>query len=122
MKTSHMLVLALVLPLTMAAAGPSHAACTTSYTVELDTFGEGVQIELRSGVPGHSKIVNAQRSSGGTVQFPGLCAGSYFLAIGNEDDVEVTPVHQFEENHIYRSHITVQTGSGNVEKKSRKSL
>ena len=97
-------------------------ACSIDFTITLDTFGEGVTVELRNGVPGNSKVVKTQRSSGGTVYFGGLCSGSYFLAIGNSDTVNVTPVRQFEDFASYTSSIKMQRGSGNVSKKSRSSL
>lgn len=90
--------------------------------MQLETFGEGVTIELRQGVPGNSKIINSQRSHGGTVSFTNFCAGSYFMAIGNEDDVSVTPVRQFENNEQYRSSIRVTRSNGNVTQRSRGSL
>jgi hypothetical protein len=96
--------------------------CSTTLTVQLETFGEGVTIELRQGMPGSSKVVGSQKSSGGTVFFGTLCQGSYFMAIGNEDTVDVTPVRQFEDNKKYNSRIVIKTGSGNVAHKSRRSL
>ncbi len=88
----------------------------------LQTFGENVNVELRRGTPGKSRPVTSQRSRGGHVGFSDLCPGSYFLAIGNEDYVSVTPTRQFEMDHVYSSRITMQRGSGNVSKQSRKSL
>lgn len=97
-------------------------ACDTDFTIALETFGEGVTVELRRGVPGNSRVVRIAQSRGGNVHFGGLCAGSYFLAIGNGDTVNVTPVRQFEDDAEYNSRITIQRGSGNVSKKSRSSL
>lgn len=97
-------------------------ACNVEFNIELQTFGENVAVELRSGVPGTSKPVQTRRSQGGQVEFANLCPGSYFLAIGNDDNVSVTPVRQFETDHIYKSRITLQRGSGNVDRRSRKSL
>ena len=96
--------------------------CDTNFTVTLQTFGEGVQVELRKGQPGTSRVTKSTYSSGGTVYFSDLCAGSYFLAIGNEDKVSVTPVRYFESGYEYSSSITIQRGVGNVSKKSRASL
>lgn len=96
--------------------------CDTTFTVTLQTFGEGVQVELRKGQPGTSKVAKSTYSSGGSVYFSDLCAGSYFLAIGNEDKVSVTPVRHFESGYDYSSSITIQRGVGNVSKKSRASL
>jgi hypothetical protein len=97
-------------------------ACNIDFSIELQTFGENVNVELRSGAPGRSRAVASHRSQGGRVSFDKLCSGSYFLAIGNDDSVSVTPVRQFESDYRYTSKITVQRGSGNVSKKSRKSL
>lgn len=97
-------------------------ACSIDFTINLDTFGEGVTVELRTGAPGNSRIVKTQRSSGGTVFFGGLCPGSYFVAIGNGETVSVTPVRQFEDYGKYTSTLKMQRGSGNVAKKSRNAL
>ena len=97
-------------------------ACSTEFTINLETFGEGVTVELRKGAPGNSKIIKTQRSSGGKVYFGSLCPGSYFLAIGNAETVSVTPVRQFEDYASYTSNIRMQRGSGNVSKKSRSTL
>jgi hypothetical protein len=97
-------------------------ACNIDFSITLQTFGEGVLVELRSGAPGRSRVVSSTRSSGGNVYFSSLCPGSYFLAIGNDESVSVTPVRNFEENMSYTSRITMQRGSGNVGRQSRKSL
>lgn len=97
-------------------------ACEIEFGIELQTFGESVSVELRKGRPGSSRPVATRRSQGGRVNFDALCPGSYFLAIGNDDSVNVTPARQFEIDHNYTSRITVQRGSGNVSKQSRKSL
>ncbi len=97
-------------------------ACNIDFSIDLQTFGENVTVELRTGAPGRSRPVASQRSQGGRVSFDSLCPGSYFLAIGNDDSVSVTPVRQFESDHGYSSRITLQRGAGNVSKQSRKSL
>ena len=97
-------------------------ACLTTLTVQLQTFGRGVKVELREGIPGNSKIVGSQPSSGGNVYFTNLCEGSYFMAIGNEDEVDVTPVRHFEGGAHYESKIIVQPGIGNVRRASRSAL
>jgi hypothetical protein len=104
------------------ASAPAHAACATVLQVQLETFGEGVSVELRRGTPGSSRVVATQQSHGGTVYFRNLCAGTYFMAIGNGDDVEVTPVHDFQDYHQYQSKITMQRGAGNVARKKRGAL
>ena len=102
--------------------GNAAYACNIDFNITLQTFGEGVLVELRSGTPGRSRVVNSTRSSGGNVNFSSLCPGSYFLAIGNDESVSVTPVRNFEENVSYSSSITMQRGTGNVGRQSRKSL
>ena len=97
-------------------------ASNAEFTVTLQTFGEGVLVELRKGTPVKSNVVKSRRTNGGTVRFADLCPGGYFLAIGNDDSVSVTPVRQFQEDHVYSSKITLQRSSGNVATTSRKSL
>lgn len=104
------------------AAGNAAHACDISFNIILETFGEGVLVELRSGVPGRSNVVSSIKSSGGAVGFSSLCPGSYFLAIGNEESVSVTPTRNFNANMKYSSRITLQRGSGNVGRQPRKSL
>lgn len=104
-------------------SSPRHSnVCTSTLNVTLETFGEGVTVELRLGALGTSTIVGSQNSTGGRVRFQGLCAGTYFMAIGNGDQVGVTPVRTFSSSGTYNSRITVQQGSGNVSNRSRKSL
>lgn len=100
----------------------SALACTTEYNITLQTFGEGVLVELRSGSPGSSRVVQSRKSNGGAVNFANLCPGNYFLAIGNDDSVSVTQVRYFEADAVYTGSIVMQRGSGNVSNKSRKSL
>jgi hypothetical protein len=100
----------------------SATACNTQYNIKLQTFGEGVLVELRSGSPGNSQVVQFRRSNGGAVNFKNLCPGNYFLAIGNDDSVNVTQTRYFEADVIYTGSIVMQRGSGNVSNKSRKSL
>ena len=92
----------------------SGVGCDVSYNISLQTFGEGVTVELRKGTPGNSRVVNSSQSYGGNVRFGNLCPGSYFLAIGNGDSVSVTPVRQFESGIDYTSTLTMQRGAGNV--------
>lgn len=97
-------------------------ACNTDYNITLETFGEGVLVELRSGSPGNSRVIQSRRSNGGNVSFGNLCPGNYFLAIGNDDSVSVTQTRFFEADAVYSSRITLQRGAGNVSRKSRNSL
>jgi hypothetical protein len=110
----------------------ANAACSTSLTVNLTVelspalakAGEDILIELRQGVVGHSKVMNSQKFHGktGTVFLSNLCAGSYFMDIGNGQFVAVTPVHQFGDNGRYVSTIRVSFSSGNVATKNRNEL
>jgi hypothetical protein len=109
-----------LMPLVVLSA--SAFACNASYTVHLQTFGEGVLVELRAGAPGASRVARSAQSTGGTVSFSDLCPGGYFLAIGNEESVSVGPVRFFENDHTYTSRIALQKGSGNLTRRSRKSL
>ena len=97
-------------------------ACSAQYNITLETFGEGVLVELRSGSPGNSKVVRSARSTGGNVNFSGLCQGNYFLAIGNSESVSVTPVRFVQNGAVYTSRITMQRGSGKVSRQSRSGL
>jgi hypothetical protein len=101
---------------------PAAQACDTTWDITLETFGEGVTIELRAGSPGTSRVLATRQSSGGHVGFRDLCAGDYFLAIGNEETVSVTPVRTFEDGADYQSRITVHSGAGNVSTRPRSSL
>ena len=96
--------------------------CHIAFTIELQSFGEGVNVELRSGEPGNSRPLSSHYSQGGQVSFQNLCPDNYFLAIGNDDSVSVTPVRSFVEGTSYSSRISTQRGSGNVSRRSRKSL
>ena len=98
------------------------STCNIDYDIELQTFGEHLSVELRIGSPGSSRIVKTKSSQGGRVSFSSLCAGGYFVAIGNDDYVSVTPVRQFASDRSYSSQITLQRGSGNVSRQSRKTL
>lgn len=104
------------------AVSGSAIACNTEYNITLETFGQGVLVELRSGNPGTSRVVQSRRSNGGSVNFGNLCPGNYFLAIGNDDSVNVTQTRYFEADAVYTGRIVMQRGSGNVSNKSRKSL
>ncbi len=96
--------------------------CNINFNIDLETFGEGVTVELRAGVPGNSKVLSFKRSTGGHVGFSGLCPGQHFLAIGNEDSVSVTPTRVFESGRSYSSRLTLQRGAGNVSKRRRGEL
>jgi len=96
--------------------------CNISYEVSLQTFGEGVSVELRMGTPGSSRMIKTSYSSGGTVRFSSLCPGSYFLAIGNGESVSVTPIRLFDTGVDYTSTLTMQRGAGNVSSRRKSEL
>ena len=52
--------------------------CNIDYGVSLQTYGEGVTVELRMGVPGNSRPISSLRSSGGSVRFNDLCCQRRF--------------------------------------------
>ena len=100
----------------------AHAACATVLQVKLLAIGDDVTIELRRGTPGNSRVVATQKANRGAATFRRLCAGKYFMAIGNDEDVEVTPVHDFQDYHQYQSTIRMQQGAGNIARRPRKAL
>jgi hypothetical protein len=55
------------------------------------------------------------------ISFADLCAGQYFLAIGDDNYVDVTPTRVFESGYGYSGEITISS-VGNVKKKKRKDL
>jgi hypothetical protein len=101
---------------------------TVNLTVELSPQlgkpGEDLVIELRQGVPGNSRVATFQKFRGrtGTAFFYNLCAGPYFMAIGNGPKVAVTPVREFNGTANFRSTIRLTFGSGNVDTRSRSGL
>ena len=113
-------------------AGGAMARCSASYTInltvelspELTNNEKDILIELRQGTPGHSKPANRKHFSGhaGIVSFSGMCAGSYFIAIGNGDTVAVGPVHAFSDNQNLHSTIRVTLSQGNIGTMSRGNL
>jgi tetratricopeptide (TPR) repeat protein len=96
--------------------------CNITFDIALETFGEGVTVELRFGYPGNSSVISTTQSWGGSVSFDSLCPGSYFLAIGSSESVSVTPVRDFVTHTAYRSTIRMHRGSGNVSSKRRSEL
>jgi hypothetical protein len=60
--------------------------------------------------------------STGTVVFRNICAGYFFMDIGNGPMVAVTPVRQYENNARYVSTIKVTLSNGNVEQRNRNEL
>lgn len=106
--------------------------CAASYvidvTVELSsqiTQKENrVLVELRQGSPGASKVFDKKYIEGqtGTVTFSNMCAGSYFIAIGNGETVAVGPVRQFGESESRHTRVRVTQSSGNVGTRSRSGL
>jgi len=103
-------------------ASTSAWACNIEFRIKLNTLGENVEVELRRGAVGSSRVVETKRSSGGLVSFQDLCAGEYFLAIGDGDSVSVTEPRMFEEDYVYTSSIVMQSGVGNVKTLDRGAL
>jgi len=107
-------------------------ACSTVYTINLQVElspeiakqGDDILVELRSGAVGRSKVVSNQKLHGknGTVSFSGLCAGAYFVDIGNGDLVAVAPVHNFSDGAHYVSTIRVSFTTGNVATQRRSNI
>jgi hypothetical protein len=107
-------------------------ACSTVYTINLQVElspeiakqGEDILVELRSGAVGRSKVVSNRKFHGknGTVSFSGLCAGAYFVDIGNGDLVAVGPVHNFNDGAHYISTIRVSFSEGNVSSRRRSDI
>jgi len=107
-------------------------ACSTVYTVHLEVelspelakAGDNILIELRKGRVGRSNVANRKdfRGRRGTVNFGGLCAGSYFVDIGNGELVAVGPVHAFDGGSQYDSTIRVTFSKGNVATRRRNEL
>jgi len=97
-------------------------ACDIQYTLNVKTLGESVTIELRSGRPGNSKVIDTAMTKGGIVVFKGICPGTYFFAVGDENYVDVTPVEAIQENYEYRGEVRIQRRAGNMDKKKRKDL
>jgi peptidoglycan hydrolase-like protein with peptidoglycan-binding domain len=104
------------------------ASYTINVTVELSstiTRGQNrVMVELRQGAPGTSRVFDTKYFEGqtGTVSFSKMCAGSYFIAIGNGDSVAVGPVRQFSESQSVHTRVVVTPSSGNVGTRSRSGL
>ena len=113
---------------------PASAAgnCSSSYTInltvqlspELTNSDSNVLVELRQGSVGNSKVVNTKHFIGlnGTVAFADMCAGSYFIDIGNGSKVAVGPVHSFGPNQHIHTTVRVSYSQGNVGTMSRGAL
>lgn len=106
--------------------------CTASYTIDVTVeFGSEItlnknqiMVELRQGVPGASKVFDTRYIEGrtGTVSFPRMCPGSYFIVIGNGDSVAVGPVRHFSEGQKVHTRVRVTPSSGNISSKRRSDL
>lgn len=110
----------------------SPSRCSATYTINVtvglsDSLTRGqtrVMVELRQGTPGNSKVSDTKYFDGqsGTVSFSQICAGQYFIAIGNSDSVAVGPVREFRDNQTVRTTVRVTPSSGNVGTRSRSGL
>lgn len=97
-------------------------ACDITYTVNVNTYGSKVLVELRSGMPGQSTVIKSQSTRGGKVEFKELCPGQIFFAVGDDESVDVTPPEFIESNNDYRGEPRWVKTSSNVKKKKRSAL
>jgi hypothetical protein len=110
----------------------SAATCSASYSInltvelspELTNRKDSVLIELRQGSVGHSKVKDQKQFVGhsGTVIFAKLCAGSYFIDIGNGEKVAVGPIHSLSDNQHLNTTVRVSFAHGNISTMSRSGL
>jgi hypothetical protein len=108
------------------------ANCSASYTInltvdlnpELTNGKDNVLIELRQGAVGHSQVIDKKEFVGrsGTVVFASLCAGTYFIDIGNGERVAVGPIHPLRENQHLDTTVRVSFSEGNISTMSRGGL
>lgn len=91
---------------------------------EISEGKKDLLIELRQGVVGHSTVIGTEHFHGstGTVAFDGVCAGTYFMDIGNGKTVAVTPVHSHSGFGTSEHNITVSFTTGNVSNMQKKDL
>lgn len=117
---------------TAPASIPKAVKCTASYaislTIELNsrfTNGETkILVELREGVVGHSKVFGTDHFVGRTasVGFSNMCAGTYFIALGNGSEVLVGPTRVFSDGQRVSTRLVVTGSAGNVGTRPRSSL
>jgi hypothetical protein len=113
-------------------AGSLAANCSASYTInltvelspELTNNKNNLLIELRQGSVGHSKVINKKEFVGhsGIVVFSRLCAGPYFIDIGNGEQVAVGPTHLLRDNQYLDTTVQVSFSQGNINTMSRSGL
>lgn len=96
-------------------------ACDIQYRVNVKTVGEKVTVELRKGIPGKSRLIKSEVTRGGLLEFNNICPGSYFIAVGDGQYVDVTPQKTFEEGYEYESELRYER-VGNVKRKKRTEL
>jgi hypothetical protein len=106
--------------------------CLSSYTIgltvelspELTNRDDNILVELRQGVVGQSKIADIKHFAGhnGSVVFLNICAGSYFIDIGNGSKVAVGPVHVFGDDQHIQTTVRVTYSNGNVGTMNRSGL
>ena len=130
-RSARLFALACGFPLCLSYSGTA-SACSTVYTVHLEVelspelakAGDNILIELRNGRLGRSSVSSRKEFRGRreTIVFPGLCAGSYFVDIGNGELVAVGPVHAFDGGSQYDSTIRATFSKGNVATRRRSEL
>jgi len=83
-----------------------------------------VLVELRQGIVGSSKVFDSKHLVGhsGTVNFSNMCAGTYFIAIGNGSTVAVGPVRYFTDSQYIHTNVRVTSSQGNIGTMNRRNL
>jgi hypothetical protein len=108
------------------------ANCSASYAIDLTvdlgydlTQGNsGLMVELRQGFIGGSKSISTELFVGrtGIVVFSNMCAGLYFIAIGNGAKVAVGPSRLFTNNQHVHTSVHVTSSAANIDTMSRDAL
>jgi hypothetical protein len=108
------------------------ANCSASYTINLTVElspgltnrSANVLVELRQGAVGNSTVVAKKEFIGrsGIVSFSNLYSGTYFIDIGNGEDVAVGPMHALRDNQRLNTTIRVSFSQGNISTMSRSRL
>jgi ankyrin repeat protein len=99
---------------------PSNRSCSATISVHVEEHAR-TSLELRQGVPGDSKFIQGQKGVYGAL-FEHLCYGLYFIAIGDGDILEITPLINLYIGQNYIGVIQVTHTSGNIRQISRSGL
>ena len=103
-------------------ASKKDSACNIEFRVILETYGDNVKVELRVGEIGNSFPLVIKQSNSGKLEYKELCPSKYFLAIGNDKEVSITPVQDFEKGKIYTSTVHLTSGVGNMNTLKREKI